>query len=391
MATPHAVAALFAGIGGIELGLSRSHHHAVLTCEIDPAAQAVLKDRFPGVEHHDDVTTLRALPRETTLVTAGFPCQDLSQAGRTAGIGGSRSGLVSHVFRLLAKRRTPWVLIENVPFMLRLQQGRAFEYVVSELERLGYRWAYRVVDARSFGAPQRRERVYVLAALDEDPRDVLLADDAGEVDQPKPHGRQAFGFYWTEGIRGLGWAVDSVPTLKGGSTIGIASPPAILMPDGTVIKPDIRDAERLQGFPADWTLPAEAVAKRGARWKLVGNAVSADVAEWIGSRLLSPKPYAAEGDSELSPGAAWPAAGWSLGRGRFAARVGKRPIILPSVPLVDFLQFPGEPLSARATRGFLSRARRSTLRFPAGFLGALERHLLRMEATDKSVVLRGVD
>lgn len=246
-----AVAGLFAGVGGLELGLARAGHETSLLCEIDPPASAVLEDRFPGVPLTADVQKIETLPTGTDLVAAGFPCQDLSQAGRTAGIEGTRSGLVGEVFRLLEKRRTPWVLLENVPFMLRLSRGRALQVILDALESLGYRWAYRVVNTKSFGIPHRRERVFILAALDEDPRDVLLVDDAGE---PEPIAwnsrRMAFGFYWTEGIRGLGAGVDCLPTLKGGSTIGIPSPPAALLPTGRVVTPDIRDAERLQGFPA---------------------------------------------------------------------------------------------------------------------------------------------
>ena len=115
-------------------------------------------------------------------------------------------------------------------------------------EQRGYRWAYRVVNSLAF-LPQRRERVlFVATTTDVDPASVLLAD---EVDPPKPStslSTHAHGFYWTEGIRGLGWARDAIPTLKNGSTVGIASPPAILLPSGRVVTPDIRDAERLQGF-----------------------------------------------------------------------------------------------------------------------------------------------
>src|SRR5690606_34087803 len=137
--------------------------------------------------------------------------------------------------------------------------------------------------------PQRRRRVYLLASLEGDPRTVLFADEAGPAAEPKLNGHQvACGLYWTEGIRGLGWAVDAVPTLTGGSTVGIPSAPAILLPNGNVVLPDIRDAERLQGFPADWTKPAEKVARPGVRWKLVGNAVSVLAAEWIGRRMVKP-------------------------------------------------------------------------------------------------------
>lgn len=235
------------------------------------------------------------------------------------------------------------------------------------------------MDSRAFGVPQRRERVYLIASREGDPRDVLLSRDAGAPSARAPEG-VACGFYWTEGIRGLGWAVDAVPTLKGGSTIGIPSSPAILMPGGEIVKPDIRDVERMQGFRADWTKPAEAVAKRGYRWKLVGNAVTVDVAEWLGGMLASPAPYDASGDRPLKPGAPWPKAAWNVGTGRHAADVSAWPVRRRSEPLASFLRHPTEPLSVKATAGFLSRARTGSLRFPPGFLDAVERHLERMEA-----------
>jgi len=122
----------------------------------------------------------------------------------------------------------------------------------------------------------------------------------------------ACGFYWTEGYTGLGWAIDAVPTLKGGSTIGIPSPPAIWLPDGSLVTPDVRDAERLQGFPAGWTEPAlfQPEAKEGSRWKLVGNAVCVPVADWLGDRLCHPVTYDGNQDQLLPVGAAWPTAAW---------------------------------------------------------------------------------
>ena len=169
---------LFAGVGGFELGLAKAGHEARLLCEIDPGARAVLAARFPGARLHADVRTLRKLPSDAQILTAGFPCQDLSQAGRTAGIDGKSSGLWREVFRVLSagkKSLLPFVLIENVPFMLRVDRGRALDLIVASLEDLGYRWAYRVVDSMSFGFPQRCERVFFLASLDEDPRAILLS------------------------------------------------------------------------------------------------------------------------------------------------------------------------------------------------------------------------
>jgi DNA (cytosine-5)-methyltransferase 1 len=374
------VAGLFAGIGGLELGLSRAGHEAALLCEIDPVARAVLDAQFPAVPKHDDVTTLSRLPKGTDLVAAGFPCQDLSQAGKTAGITGARSGLVGEVFRLLEQERVPWLLLENVPFMLQLARGRALDVIIAALERMGYAWAYRIIDSRAFGVPQRRERVFIVASLEGDPRDVLLSRDAGEPAPRTADGSVACGFYWTEGTRGLGWAVDAVPTLKGGSTIGIPSSPAILMPNGEIVKPDVRDAERMQGFRHDWTKPAEAVAKKGHRWKLVGNAVTVDVAEWLGEMLARPAKYDASHDHRLRPGAPWPRAAWNMARGRHVAVSSAWPVRRRAKPLDRYLRFPTEPLSEKGTAGFLARARTGSLRFPPGFLDAVEAHLRRMQA-----------
>jgi len=372
---------LFAGIGGIELGLDRAGHTTALFCENDATATAVLKARFPGIPVHPDIRDLAELPRGVSLLAGGFPCQDLSQAGMTAGITGSRSGLVGHVFRLLETHPVPWVLLENVPFMLQLGKGKALEVIVREFERLGYRWAYRVVDSRAFGLPQRRERVYFLASLKGDPRDVLLADDTGEK-APSAADGVARGFYWTEGVRGLGWAVNAVPTLKGGSSIGIPSAPAIWMPDGTIVKPDIRDAERMQGFAPDWTKPAEAVLRKGYRWKLVGNAVTVDVATWIGERLAVPGDYAPLADAPLRPGARWPRAAWNMGKGRHVATVSAYPVRKRPAQLHKFLKYSPEMLSVRGAAGFLSRTRTSSLRFPPGLLDAVEAHLRRMAAAE---------
>lgn len=375
------VAGLFAGIGGFELGLHRSGHTTDLVCDVLPAAKAVLQARFPDAEYSQDIKQLRALPASVNLICAGFPCQDLSQAGRTAGLSGERSGLIGEVFRLLSKHRTQTVVIENVPFMLQLDGGKSMRAIVDEFEIRGYRWAYRVVDSFGFGLPQRRERVFLVASLEADPASILLADEQS-LERPKSAmGELAHGFYWTEGLGGLGWAVDSVPTLKNGSTIGIPSPPAILMPDGSLIKPGLRDVERLQGFEADWTQPAETVAKAAARWGLVGSAVSVPVAEWVGRRLNQPGAYDVSRDAEFPVVGKAPRAARFDGRKRFAVRIGTDPLGIRPPSLVDFLSDrDGQmALSLKATLGFLSRTRRAKLRFEPGFIEAVERHASRME------------
>ena len=170
------VAGLFAGIGGIERGLHLAGHATELLCEIDEPARTVLAHHFPNVTVASDIRDLNLLP-PVDLVTAGFPCQDLSQAGKTAGIVGTQSGLVGEVFRLIEHADVRWLLLENVPFMLQLDRGKAMRFLTAKLEELGFAWAYRKVDARSFGIPQRRQRVLLLASRTEDPREVLLVGE----------------------------------------------------------------------------------------------------------------------------------------------------------------------------------------------------------------------
>jgi DNA (cytosine-5)-methyltransferase 1 len=372
------VAGLFAGIGGLEVAFGRAGHATELLCELAPAARAVLDHRFPDVAKHDDIATLTALPAEVEIVVAGFPCQDLSQAGLTRGIAGERSGLVSEVFRLIDDHRTPVVVLENVSFMLRLDGGRAISTLVAAFEERGYRWAYRVVNSLAF-LPQRRERVYFVASrCDVDPATVLFSDEAVPVFAETGLDTHAHGFYWTEGVRGLGWAPDAVPTLKNGSTIGIPSPPAVLLPSGEVIKPDIRDAERLQGFPEDWTVAANANGRTSRRWALVGNAVTVPVAEWVAARIAAADAYDSSLDRRTQL-AAWPRAARGTGSARFEVAAGDYPAFAPRASLHAFLRHRGEPLSARATLGFLRRTEAGNLRFRAGFRERVRRHLEKME------------
>lgn len=369
------VTGLFAGVGGLEVGLHGAGHETNLVCEIKREAQEVLRSRLSGVSIASDIVKLNALPKSTDLVCAGFPCQDLSQAGRTNGLNGSSSGLVREVFRLLDRKpRVPWVILENVPFMLQLHGGSAMREILSELEALGYRWAYRVVDTFSFGLPQRRERVFLVASLDGHPEDVLLADD-NPLERPETDlQRFAHGFYWTEGKGGLGWAVDAVPTLKNGSTIGIPSPPAILLPSGSIIKPDIRDAERLQGFDADWTKPAESVGRPSLRWSLVGSAVSVPVSRWIGDRLHHPGEFDGGRCRDFPESGKLPRAALGGVDGRCGVEISPDPLGIRPRHLEEFLEYAGDPLSPRATEGFYTRANSAKLRFAEGFLEAVDRH-----------------
>jgi DNA (cytosine-5)-methyltransferase 1 len=376
---------LFAGIGGLELGLQQAGFDGVSELyEHWPSAQAVLGHRFPESLLHGDVLGLASL-RDADVVTAGFPCTDLSQAGRTAGLEGSASGLIRHVLQLLEASRPQWLLIENVPNMLRLGRGNAIREITSSLEKAGYDWAYRMIDSRAFGLPQRRKRVYLLASADHDPAAVLFRED---VPSEEPDGAavgawrdSAFGFYSTEGNRGVGWAIDAVPTLKGSTTVSIPSPPAIWVlgnePGRRIVRPTIESAEVLQGFPAGWTSAAPA----RDRWKLVGNAVSVPVARWIGEGLLERNDGGAFDSYDKAPhapGTPWPRAAcsrdgkaWDVAVSEWPRRPAGEGMHL--VTVLD--RFGSEPLSRRATKGFRDRLRRSSLRYAPKFMVALDEHV----------------
>lgn len=371
------IAGLFSGIGGIEAGLREAGHNIRFLCDSDVLAARILQQHFPRLVPHADIRKLEGLP-EVDLIAAGFPCQDLSQAGRSVGIMGANSSLVFHIFALLERKtkKPEWLLFENVPFMLSLDKGQAMRSLIASVESLGYQWAYRVVDSRAFGVPHRRRRVFFLASISKDPKAVLFADNH-DVPASEPTEDAACGFYWTEGNRGLGWAVNAVPPLKGGSGLRIPSPPAIWIPsEHRIVTPDIRDAERLQGFEADWTKPkhmaatstSEIKSDARARWRLVGNAVTTHAAQWIGERLRRPGVPAATPCVELSADSRLPTAAWGKGGKIFKASVTEWPVAVQSQPLLEFLEFPTMPLSKRASAGIYRRLKASTLKTEPRFL-----------------------
>jgi len=370
------VGGVFSGIGGLELGFARAGFCSSFLCDVDADACSVLEARFSGVKLHVGIDKLSPLPAVDVLV-GGFPCQDLSAVGTRRGITGDRSSIIHKLFDLLevAARKPEWLVLENVPFMLQLQGGMAIDLIARRLEGLGFSWAYRVVDSRAFGLPQRRRRVFIVATRGSgSPQRVLFADNAA----PKPpllNNMLARGFYWTEGNTGVGWAVDAIPTLKGGSALSIPSPPAIWSPsDGRIHLPDIRDAERLQGFDEDWTAPTERKNSGHGRrrWRQIGNAVSVPVAHWIASRILVPGDFDGKTLSNLELEAKWPYAACGSPRGeRFRCNIGEWPFTGETPHLHEFLRHRGSPISRRAIDGFFQRVRRSSLRLEEGFLEAL--------------------
>ncbi len=372
------IVGLFSGIGGLEIGFKEHGFTPEFLCELWDPARSVLSAHFHDTDLKGDIAEIRSLPDKVDVVTAGFPCTDLSQAGRTAGINGKESGLVSHVFRLLKGSQVEWLVLENVKNMLSLDKGKAMSYLTSQLEALGFTWAYRTVDSRFTGVPQRRHRVILVASRKHDPRGVLFADNAVEPSE-QSLGDKACGFYWTEGLTGLGWAHESTPPLKGGSGVGIPSPPGIWIPGNPsgsrIVTPSIEDAEALQGFPRGWTWPAHTNRSNGPRWKLLGNAVTTGVSRWLARSLSDPREPVVEW-VEMTGQDRWPRAAWGAAGKRHAVDASLWPTASQFTPLSQVVDIDrSKALSLRATKGFLSRAHRSRLRFHPDFLGDLQDHI----------------
>lgn len=153
----------FAGIGGIDLGLERAGHKCVGQVEINPFCQRVLAKHWPNTWRHDDITTLKPedIPA-ADLWTGGFPCQDISNAGKRAGIYGERSGLFFDFMRLVREVRPRYLLLENVAALLVRGMGE----VLGELAESGYDAEWRICSAAEMGAPHQRSRLFVIAYAD---------------------------------------------------------------------------------------------------------------------------------------------------------------------------------------------------------------------------------
>ena len=156
---------LFSGIGGFSLGLERAGMNTVAFCEINPYCRAVLKKHWPEVPCYDDITTLTAerLAADgiaADVICGGFPCQDISFAGKGKGIAdGTRSGLWSEYARLIGELRPRYVIVENVAALL----NRGLEQVLGDLAALGFDAEWHCIPASAIGAPHRRDRLWIVA------------------------------------------------------------------------------------------------------------------------------------------------------------------------------------------------------------------------------------
>ena len=160
---------LFAGVGGFDLAMERNGVDVVANVEIDKQCQKVLAKHFPNAKQFSDITDVKGsdligagFEPSRGIITGGFPCQDLSVAGKRAGLVGERSGLFWEIARLIEETKTEWFILENVPGLLTSNKGKDFGVVIGTMADIGYSLAWRVLDAQHFGVPQRRRRVFIL-------------------------------------------------------------------------------------------------------------------------------------------------------------------------------------------------------------------------------------
>ncbi len=265
---------LFSGIGGFSLGLERAGFETVAFCEIDPFCRRVLAKHWPGVPCYDDVRTLtadrlRADGLSVDVVCGGFPCQDISTAGKGAGLAGARSGLWSEYARLIGELRPAYIIVENVAALL----GRGLGTVLGDLAALGFDAEWHCIPASAVGAPHRRDRIWVVAY----PADELRRADAEIVGSRQgSEGGQTSGWRVRQGVRGAGHDGPAA----GGADVADANRKSALRAAVTRLECDPWQPEPDVGRVADG-IPARVDRLRG-----LGNAVVPQIPELIGRAIM---------------------------------------------------------------------------------------------------------
>ncbi len=207
---------LFAGVGGFDLALERSGVKVVASVEIDQKASAILAKQFPNSKLFNDIKGVTGeqlinagFDPRNGIITGGFPCQDLSMAGKRAGLGGARSGLFWEICRLLDETKAQNFILENVPGLLSSNQGKDMAAVLEALVERGYRIGYRVLDAQYFGVPQRRRRVFIVGSFGNSgitPEKVLaIAEGRARYLEAGKQKRESITRKITKGIRNSEW------------------------------------------------------------------------------------------------------------------------------------------------------------------------------------------
>lgn len=286
---------LFSGIGGFSLGLERTGgFETVAFCEIEDYPRKVLAKHWPGVPIYDDVRNLTAERLAidgigVDVITGGFPCQDISIAGKQAGIGGgTRSGLWSEIARLIGELRPQYAIMENVTALLSGDSGRWFGRILGDLAEIGYDAEWHCIPASELGANHHRDRVWIVAHPCGDRKDEfreggIVCNELRECSQTK-HQRDELEY-------GSGRYSDVADTGSNGSQ-GIRKNRRATRQTGLCggagwdeIKNLLRDTSGWAVEPAVGRV-ANGISARSHRLKGLGNAVVPQIPELIGRAIL---------------------------------------------------------------------------------------------------------
>jgi DNA (cytosine-5)-methyltransferase 1 len=255
-------ASFFSGVGGLDLGFERAGIETVSVSEIDPYANSVLAERFPDAPNLGSITEVKAddIP-EADIWSGGFPCQDLSVAGKRAGFAGKRSSLAFTFLDLVEQRRPRWLVLENVPGLFSSNGGADFGRLLYEMEQLRYGVSWRTLDARYFGVAQRRRRVFLVASLESDRAGEVLFECEGCERHPAPS--------WSQRQSLAGGTPDGSGINQHRTASGSSPSPdsdGVRAPDGLARRLDNQQSvERFTSTPAHGEKYADTLAARD--WK----------------------------------------------------------------------------------------------------------------------------
>jgi DNA (cytosine-5)-methyltransferase 1 len=264
---------LFAGIGGFSLGLERTGgFETAAFCEIDKKAQLVLRKHWPNVPIFEDVSELSKEKLDAEginidVITGGFPCQDISLAGKGAGLEGERSGLWFQFHRLIKEIQPRYALIENVSAL----RSRGLDTVLRGLSEIGYDAEWHCIPASAVGAPHRRDRIWITAYRNSDNQGqptVSVNDEA-----PRMSGYGDVADATSIGSQGQGQPVEPIhPT------------PLV---DGQAIESIYGRVAGLWTTEPDVGRVAHGVPNRVDRLKQLGNAVVPQIPQLLGHAILA--------------------------------------------------------------------------------------------------------
>lgn len=296
--TPHIakrVNSFFAGVGGFDLAFEKHGFSPAFQCENNVLCRSVLKRHWPNVANANDIRQLEAKDIPSADVwTAGFPCQDLSLArtphGKRSGLKGMQSGLFYTFLDLLAVHKPYVVLLENVAGLLNSHKGADFNALIGSLTNLGYAVAWRVLNARYFGAPQSRPRVFVCAWRGSPAKAVSALFEDEIPAKPKNERR---GFMVESRCPTSGICVPQVSfciSATSGRHTGLDWARSYVTYPKAVRRLTPLECERLQGLPDNWTTPDKdyVIPIRGIetnRYHAIGNAVCVPVVQWVAGRI----------------------------------------------------------------------------------------------------------